>query len=76
MNRRSLVSRERSMNERDVRKMLRQNIRGEYVLRPLDEFVVTHTRKEPDIEHEHWTFSWDGATLQLPSSTRSDPDPR
>jgi hypothetical protein len=54
------------MRERDVRKMLRQDVRGPNTMRPLDEFVVTRVRQEAD--PEMWSFSWDGATLQLPPS--------
>jgi hypothetical protein len=52
------------MREREVRKMLRQDIRGEYVMRPLHEFIVTRSKKEAD--EEMWTFAWDSTTLQIP----------
>jgi hypothetical protein len=58
------MPKERRMREPEVRKMLRQDMRGKFEMRPLHEFVVTRIRKaEPD-DRDNWSFSWDGATLQ------------
>jgi hypothetical protein len=61
---------EHRMREPDVRKMLRQNVRGEYAMRPLHEFTVKRVIKNVPPDHETWSFSWDGPSLQL-----ADPDP-
>jgi hypothetical protein len=61
---RRVKSEEHPMQERDVRKMLRQDIHGKYVMRPLHEFVVTNLKKKAD--EDLWSFSWDSATLQHP----------
>lgn len=55
------------MRESDMRKMLRQDVRGKFEMRPLHEFVVTRIRKAGPDDHDNWSFSWDGATLQYPA---------
>jgi hypothetical protein len=61
------MPKERRMREPEVRKMLRQDVRGKFEMRPLHEFVVTRIRKTEPCDHENWSFSWDGATLQYPA---------
>jgi hypothetical protein len=51
------------MREHEMRKMLRQDVRGGYAMRPLHEFVVTRTVPEQRRD-EFWSFSWDGGSLQ------------
>jgi hypothetical protein len=59
------------MREPDVRKMLRQDVRGKFTMRPLHEFTVTRVRKAAQDDPDHWSFSWDGATLQYPGPDAS-----
>ncbi len=52
------------MREPDMRRMLKQDARGRYVMRPLHEFTVTRVGKAVQEDLEAWSFSWDGATLR------------
>jgi hypothetical protein len=69
------MPKERRMREPEVRKMLRQDVRGKFELRPLHEFIVTRVRKTEPFDHENWSFSWDGATLQYPALAPADAAP-